>query len=101
MEILEAFKRALSDIKGQREAQYRDMIREAISDIVREEFSKLPENKKATMVKAMLESGDMTDELLRRFVQTCPKDKYVEVSFPKGERILIMDKAPEKRGPGW
>jgi hypothetical protein len=38
---------------------------------------------------------------LRRFVQSCPNDKHVEVTFPRGETIIISGHAPERRGPGW
>lgn len=64
-------------------------------------FNALPEKRQAEMVAAVLSQGDITDALLRRFVQTCPNDKHVEISFPKGETIVISGSAPERRGPGW
>lgn len=64
-------------------------------------FNSLPAQRQAEMVGSILSHGDLTDDMLRRFVQTCPNDKYVTVIFPKGETITITGAAPDRRGPGW
>jgi hypothetical protein len=99
--FLSALRKAREDVK-RAEAEERGKI---LSASVRSEiiaiFNALPERRKAEMVAAVLSQSDITDALLRRFVQTCPNDKHVEITFPRGETIVISGNAPERRGPGW
>jgi len=103
-----AMLRFLSVLKKAREDIRRAEIEErgkVLSASVRSEiiaiFNALPEKRQAEMVAAVLSQSDLTDQLLRRFVQSCPNDKHVEVTFPRGETIIISGHAPERRGPGW
>jgi hypothetical protein len=96
-----ALKRARDDIR-RAEAEERS---KAIGASVRSEiiaiFNALPAQRQAEMVAAVLSQGDITEQLLRRFVAACPNDKHVEINFVHGDSVIISGSAPERRAPGW
>ena len=75
--------------------------REAIRAEVAEYLSRLPEKQANKVIASILESADITDAMLRRFVASCPADKHIEVTFPAGGHLVISGSASEARGPGW
>jgi hypothetical protein len=101
LSLLSILRKAREEIK-RAEAEERG---KAIGASVRSEiiaiFNALPEKRQAEMVAAVLSQGDITEQLLRRFVAACPNDKHVEINFVHGDSIIISGSAPERRGPGW
>lgn len=74
--------------------------REAIREELQEYLSSLPEDERLRIASVAVQSQEITEALLRRFVAACPPDKVVEVVFPGGARILI-NSPKGKGGPGW
>jgi hypothetical protein len=98
-------------IDGFREARKKEAERlraERIQDIeaiVKSEvaayLAKLPEADRLKVAATAMQSTDLTDGLLRRFVASCPADKHIEVKFSGGATVTISG-APQRRGgPGW
>jgi predicted dinucleotide-utilizing enzyme len=99
--FLRAYLRARDEIRVAEAAERRVTIEAATRKEIKDLFNALPEKRQAEMVGAVLSQSDMTDTMLRRFVQTCPQDKHIEVSFLNGATVIISGSAGEKRGPGW
>lgn len=96
-----AIRKAREDIKRAEAAERYKAIEASVRNQIKEIFAALPEQKKLEAVGLVLEQSEITEQLLRRFVASCPADKYVTISFPRGETITITGSAPERRGPGW
>jgi vacuolar-type H+-ATPase subunit E/Vma4 len=101
MELFRTLKRIASELKKERGAEMLGVIKSIVEQAVRDEFAKLPEDKRVELISTIIKSKDITVELLKKFVEACPDNKYVEVDFSTGDRILITGKASERRGPGW
>lgn len=101
MDIVRAIKLAFRELKNERGKEVRAALTEIVRDVVKQEFDKLPENKRAEIIGATLKTQEVTVELLKKFVDSCPSDKWVEVMFTSGESLRITGVAPERRGPGW
>lgn len=86
----------------QDEAEERRRIVESVArEEVKRVFDSLDEKRQNAAIGVILSNEDVTDQLLRRFVQACPTDRHVVVNFLRGDTVVISGSAPEKRGPGW
>lgn len=101
MELLRTLKRIADELKKEREAEMLSVVEDIVERVVRDEFAKLSEAKRVELISSVIKSKDITVELLKKFVEACPDNRYVEVDFSTGDRILITGKATERRGPGW
>jgi hypothetical protein len=101
LRFLKAFIRAREEIKLAEAAERRTIIESETRAEIKTLFESLPDKRQAEMVGAVLGQADITDAMLRRFVQACPQDKHVEIVFPHGATVVISGSAGEKRGPGW
>lgn len=99
--FIRAYQIGREAVRKDAEAKRSELVANIVRDEVKRIFSALDENKQNKAIGAILSNEDITDQLLRRFVQTCPPDKHVEVNFLRGDSIIISGSAPEKRGPGW
>jgi predicted dinucleotide-utilizing enzyme len=99
--LLRVLKLAREEIIRAEANERRKIIEAATREEIKKLFEALPEKRQAEMVGAVLSQSDLTDAMLRRFVQACPQDKHVEISFPHGATVIISGSAGEKRGPGW
>ncbi len=99
--LLSAFRRALDETKRARAEERNRALTASVRSEIIAIFNALPEKRQAEMVAAVLSQDAITEQLLRKFVASCPNDKHVEICFPRGETILISGSAPERRGPGW
>lgn len=101
MDIFRAVKLALRELRNERDKEVRAALTEIVREAIKQEFEKLPADKRAEIMGATLKTQEVTTELLKKFVDSCPADKWVEVIFTSGESIRITGVAPERRGPGW
>lgn len=101
MELFRTLKRIADELKKEREAEMLGVVEGIVERVVRDEFAKLSEAKRVELISSVIKSKDITVELLKKFVEACPDNRYVEVDFSTGDRILITGKATERRGPGW
>ena len=64
-------------------------------------LASLPESDRLRVAATAMQSTDLTDALLRKFVNACPNDKHIEITFPGGANVTISGSAQSRGGPGW
>ncbi len=101
MDIIRAVKLAWRELKNERDNEVRAALSDIVREIIKQEFDKMPAEKRAEIIGATLKTQEVTAELLKKFVDSCPADKWVEVIFTTGESVRITGTMPERRGPGW
>jgi hypothetical protein len=101
LRFFKAYLLAREEIRLAEAVERRAVIEAATRIEIRALFNSLPEKRQSEMVGAVLGQEELTDAMLRRFVQSCPQDKHVEVVFPHGATVIISGSAGAKRGPGW
>lgn len=75
---------------------------EQVRDAVAAYLDNLPEDKAARLVARIVGAQGLTEQAVRRMVESVKGDRFIEITFGNGDVATISNRTPrEKAGPGW
>ncbi|CAK0774976.1 hypothetical protein CCP3SC15_5090002 [Gammaproteobacteria bacterium] len=94
------FRTLVDSLRSGYHARRKSRIEAAVKTAVSEYFARQPEAKQARALADSMAGREIDETILRRFVQSCPPDRVVEIDFANGSRVIINGQT-KTGGPGW